>query len=175
MARPIHHALVKKAAKHGVSIVLDAEDAFRIAKGNRLSIESFDSAKEALDEFIAGHVEFDKSKAGYCGVMVAVYHDRYEHNSHGPGSCDGLDIALRDAYTLDSGVDVDGLFELGRKLGLWNESWESLNPGMKRMNLSNRIRAWLRNNAQASLTIGKQSGRFNVPYQPSKRIAKKAA
>lgn len=174
MARVIHHAITKKAAKNGVAVILDAEDAFRIQKGPRLSVESFDGAKEALDEYLAGHVTFDKATGNFCGVMVASYHDRYEHNAHGPGSCDGLDMALRDEFTKPTGIEVERLEELGRELGLWADKWNSLNPGMKRMNLSNRIRAWLRNDKDALVRIGQEVGRFGVAYRPAKRNRKAA-
>ena len=175
MARPIHHATLKRAAKLGVEIVQDADDQFRAAKGNRLSIEAYADTKELLAAVEAGTIEWEKRISGFCGVMVAAYHDRYEHNAHGPGSCDGLDCALRDAYTNDkNGVDRDGLIALGTELGLLG-AWDHLNNGMVRMNLSNRIRAWLRNNADAKLTIAGVTGRFGVRFQPAGKAARKLA
>jgi hypothetical protein len=178
MATPIHHAILKRAARLGIRVVDNAEGTFQIAKGNALSENTFATAKEAVDEYAREPKGFvwAVTKAGYCGVMVASYHDRYEHNTHGPGSCDGLDCALRDAYTSEeTGIDRDGLVALGEELGLYNAAWNAVNNGMVRMNLSNRIRAWLRNDPDAKLTIGGVTGRFGVPYRPSKKAARLAA
>ena len=174
MAKPIHHAILKRAAKLECAII-EADDGFRIEHKGRLSQDTFDSAKEALDIFAAGDMEFEKRKENFCGVMVASYHDRYEHNAHGPGSCDGLDIALRDEY-IDplGGVKVEELRALGEALGLWNANWSSLNNGMQRMNLSNRIRGYLRNDATATIRIGETTGRFGVPAKTPKAKATKA-
>jgi hypothetical protein len=175
MTKPIHHAIVKRATKLGVNVV-DTGDGFRIEHKGRLSVDTFDAAKEAVDLFAAGGMEFEARKGNFCGVMVASYHDRYEHNVHGPGSCDGLDIALRDEYTDPTGgVKRDELQALGEELGLWNPGWVKLNNGMVRMNLSNRIRAWLRNNADAKLRIGKETGRFGVKFAPSGKAARRLA
>src|SRR5579863_128915 len=114
MSKPIHHAITKRATKLGCAII-DTGEGFRIEHKGRLSQDTFDSAKEAVDTFATGGMVFEARKGNFCGVMVASYHDRYEHNVHGPGSCDGLDCALRDEYTGENGVDVQGLFELGRK------------------------------------------------------------
>lgn len=176
MTKPIHHAILKRAKKLEVELV-DTGTGFQLVnKQGRLSVETWDGAREALDELVAGHVTWEARKGNFCGVMVAAYHDRYEHNTHGPGSCDGLDCALRDEYTdPDGGVKRAELQTLGTKLDLWNANWESLNNGMVRMNLSNRIRAWLRNNADARLTIGKVTGRFGVAFKPAGKAARKLA
>lgn len=174
MTKPIHHAIVKRAERFGATIV-QTDDGFRIEQKGRLSQDTFDSAKEAVDILATGEMVFEARKGNYCGVMVAAYHDRYEHNGHGPGSCDGLDCAMRDEFTKPGGVDVEALQTLGEALGLWNANWATLNPGMKRMNLSNRIRAWLRNNADARVKIGKTTGRFGVEFRPAGKAARKLA
>jgi len=171
----IHHAITKRAAKFGCTIVETPEGGFKATKGNKLSLDSYDTAKECCDNIAAGTIEWETRVSGFCGVMVAAYHDRYEHNAHGPGSCDGLDCALRDEYTTDEGVNRPGLLALALKLDLYNPAWEALNNGMVRMNLSNRIRAWLRNNADAALTIGGVTGRFGVPFRPAGKAARKMA
>lgn len=176
MNKTLHHATVKRATKLGVRIHDANEDMFHlenIATG-RFSNEKFSIAKESLDALEAGTITWERPSLNRCGVMVKLYHERYEHNGHGPGSCDGLDCAMRDAFTTESGVMVGPLQELGESLGLWNPSWSSLNPGMKRMNLSNRIRAFLRNNEDAQVTIAGQTSRFGVAFLPSKRKSRKA-
>lgn len=167
MAKPIHHAILKRATKLGCALVEVPEGGFRIEAKGRLSQDTFDDAKEALNTFALGGMEFEARKGNFCGVMVASYHAVYECNPHGPGCGDGLDIAMRDAFTHDSGVDVEALQKLGESLGLWNPSWFSLNPGMKRMNLTNRIRAYLRNRADAKVQIGDKTGRHGVAYKPA--------
>lgn len=172
----LHHATVKRATKLGVEIVEGANGEFFAAKGARLSIASFLMAKDLLDAVEADTIGWEKRVSGFCGVMVAAYHDRYEHNAHGPGSCDGLDCALRDAYTHEkTGVDREGLIALGEHYGLYSSSWDALNNGMVRMNLSNRLRAYLRNNADARIAIGGVEGRFGVAFRPAGKAARKLA
>lgn len=175
----IHHATVKRAAKMGVEFVEMPDGGFSLKniETQRLSVESWDSVSEALEELKADHVTWEAPhKGNLCGVMARTYHERYESNAHGPGSCDGLDMALRDQFTdPEKGVKLDELRALGMELGLWNDRWDTLNPGMQRMNLSNRIRCWLRNNADAKLKIGKTTGRFGVVFRPAKAARKLAA
>lgn len=172
----LHHATVKRATKLGVEIVEGANGEFYAARGNQLSIESYPAATNLLNAVEDDSITWEKRVSGYCGVMVASYHDRYEHNVHGPGSCDGLDCALRDAYTdPKTGIDRDGIIALAMELELYNPTWEALNNGMVRMNASNRIRAWLRNNADAALTIDGVTGRFGVAYRPAGKTARRLA
>lgn len=163
-----HHAVVKRATKLGVNLI-DAEGGVRLEKTGRLSIESFDTAKEALDRFAKGGLDFEARKSNFCGVMVASYHASYESNPHGPGCGDGLDIAMRDAFTGPGGVNEDELRAFGEQIGLWNPNWDLLNRGMRRMNLTNRVRAALRNDAKLTFDIGGKNGRHGVAYNPAKK------
>ena len=173
MTKPIHHATVKRASKLGVALIV-LETGVALSHGAKLSNEEWATPKEALDAFEAGSVTWKRVETGKCGVMVASYHDRYEHNPHGPGCGDGLDVAMRDAFTTPGGVNVEALRECGMTLALWHPAWDPLNPGMKRMNLTNRMRAWLRNN-EGTISIGGTIGRFGVAFSPAGRIAKKLA
>lgn len=90
------------------------------------------------------------------GVMVASYHSRYM--AQGGGSADTLDLAMRDAFLTrvtehadKPQLDVAALRAWGESLGLWNVKWDSLNPGMMRMNLTNRVRAHLRKGNSVNL------------------------
>lgn len=89
------------------------------------------------------------------GVMLKSFHDEYMANGGGCG--DNVDETMREEFTTSSTgktkngkdktvetLNVDELEKWGRKIGLWNDGWSSLNPGMRRMNLSNRVRAAIR-------------------------------
>ena len=165
MAR-IHHATIARAAKAGCEIYERGTGfALRRTADEAVSQLEFDSAKAAAD---AAHdpatLWLDPTsgpKALKSGVMVKTYHTIYTANGGGCG--DGLDAALRAQFT-DAGaaLDVVALQEFGEQIGLWNPTWAGLNPGMKRMNLANRLRAYLRRNADAEVTIGEVTGRFGV-------------
>lgn len=177
MLTPIHHATQKAAAKAGLQIEA-IDGAFRVTRltDNRFCVVQNDTAKGALAAAInaEGVVTWQKPIKAFCGVMRFAYHDRYEHNPHGPGCGDGLDVAMRDAF-MDPDTEklrTGPMKELGESLDLWNPAWDSLNPGMQRMNLTNRIRAFLRNNADEKVEIGGKRSRFGVPFMPAKRNRK---
>ena len=180
----IHHATVKRAARMGVRfeeapngklrLVRIADDAFS---------DEFDSAGEAMEAMDRKEVEFEalKPNRNVCGVMAKTYHDRYSANPHGPGCGDGLDIAIRTAIMVPVAdgktlvADPERLKLIGVACDLWRYEWESLNIGMRRMNLANRIRAYLRNNAEGVVEIGGVVGRFGVGANPPKAKKAKAA
>lgn len=170
----VHHSITKKATKLGVTLVEDAEGGFRLAHNETkaLSVESWDSASEAVKDMASGNVTWEKFRPLASGVMAMSYHDRYESNSHGPGCNDTLDCELRDFLVTDSGLDVEELRTIGENAGVWKSDWERLNPGMQRMNCANRLRALLRNDANAEITIGTKTGRFGVAFRPARRGAK---
>lgn len=182
-SKPIHHATIKRAAKLGVTI-LQVEGGFMLnrTKDGLNSIDTFDSTAEALEAMERDEVEFeedaDTDASAKCGVMGKDYHDQYSHNPHGPGCGDTIDIEMRNAITVFDGkngkVDPTALQAIGESLGLWKPTWDGLNVGMRRMNLSNRIRGYLRNNENAEVTLGGTTGRFGVGYTPSKAKARKA-
>ena len=175
MSKPIHPATVKRATRLGVQLVGTPDSEFRLAHGTKLSVLTWAVAREALDAFEAGGLEWERTNTGKCGVMVAAYHDRYEHNPHGPGCGDGLDVAMRDAFTdPENGVNVEALRAFGEGVGLWNPDWKRLNRGMQRMNLTNRVRAWLRNHDEP-IKLNGTTSRFGVAYSPAGRKLKRAA
>jgi len=191
MATTIHHAIVKKAARFGCTIEETAPLRFYLVRtietkdmpADNWRAGPFDTAREAAaaadhpdTEFLDPEDALDllESAARKCGVMDRYKHDEYEHNPHGPGCGDNVDIALRDAYTREkTGLDRDGIRECAGQL--WDAKYETLNNGMVRMNVSNKIRGFLRNHQDAQWTIGQHTGRFGVSYNPAKRKAKKAA
>jgi hypothetical protein len=67
-------------------------------------------------------------------------------------------------------VDVDALKATGEANKVWRSTWETLNPGLQRMNLANRLRAWLRNN-QGEVVLcdadgsGILASRFEIEYR----------
>jgi hypothetical protein len=174
----IHHATKKRATALGVEVLGSANDQFalRNLSTDRLSRERWNSAQEAVQAMKDGLVTWEVAKRTHCGVMPFTYHDRYEHNPDGPGCGDGLDVAMRAAFS-KAGADVDlvALKACGEACGLWKEAWEVRNPGMQRMNLANRIRGLLRNDIDAKVTIGAKTGRFGVAFQPASRKRKVAA
>lgn len=86
---------------------------------------------------------------GKSGVMKLPYHTRYMNNGGGTG--DDLDISLREAVLkVAKGekkptLDVDELRKIAQTHDVWKPEYEDLNPGMQRMNVSNRLRAIGRN------------------------------
>jgi len=179
----IHHATIKRAARLGVTII-EVEGGFVLnrTEDGLNSVDTFDSTAEALEALERDEVEFEDADeaegSAKCGVMAKDYHDQYSRNPHGPGCGDTIDIEMRDAITVMDGkksrVDEGVLCQIGIDAGLWKPSWESLNVGMRRMNLANRIRGLLRNNPEAQVRIGETTGRFGVVFQPAKSKARKA-
>jgi hypothetical protein len=191
MAIKLHHATVKFLAKHGFQAI-EAEGGFRLVRieDGMLSVDTFASAGEMTETLrsdpdgVEFETEEDQDESGIrrCGVMQKGYHDEYSSNPHGPGCGDQVDVTLRNAiYHTSEGaktpkVDEATLRHIGVEAGLWKESWNSLNVGMRRMNLANRIRGFLRNNPDGMVTIGAEgTGRWGVEAQVAKRKAKKAA
>jgi len=88
-------------------------------------------------------------KTGRSGVMVLKYHNAYMNQ--GGGSGDDLDVAMRDAVlkpVKDAknkfALDWNALEDIADRHDVWNPAYKDLNPGMARMNVSNRLRAMLR-------------------------------
>jgi hypothetical protein len=77
-------------------------------------------------------------------------------------------------------VDTDALRATGIANGVWRESWNSLNPGMRRMNLANRLRALLRNSSETADVVLTDkdgvilaSGRYGIARVIKEKKAKK--
>lgn len=98
------------------------------------------------------------------GVMPKSYHDLYM--AQGGGCADPIDYAMKDAFlTLsrevqtktgkrtEAALDVEAMEKWGREIGLWNDRWNALNPGMRRMNLTNRVRAAVRKGTKITLKM----------------------
>lgn len=96
------------------------------------------------------------------GVMVKSYHDIYM--AQGGGNADNVDTTMREVFMTKSrevptkkgvraepALDVDALRNWGVEIGLWNDRWDALNPGMRRMNLANRVRGAIRNGKEIEL------------------------
>lgn len=170
----IHHATLARATKLGVRLieVLDMFQLVRIEDG-ALSTSTFQTAKAAVQAMADGAVEFEApGKRNRSGVMVITYHKLYTLNGGGNG--DQMDQTLRATLVSESGTDLELLQATAEANGVWNPDWASLNPGMQRMNLANRLRAKLRNDANAEVEIGGQAGRFDVEFKPRAKKARKA-
>lgn len=177
----LHHATIAKAAKLGFEILPIPGDPpmFKTVslKSRAESVAVWVSTKEIFD-FVAkediAYGEPPLGKSNKSGVMVLSYHKLYTKNGGGCG--DILDQALRDLLVTETGVDTALLRRVAEANGLWTDKWEGLNPGMQRMNLANRMRGMLRNNADATVDLDAEGkGRFEVAYEPSTKMVKAAA
>jgi hypothetical protein len=187
MTKVIHHNVVKRATRLGFEFTDNGEGNWRLKRleDGLLSIETFTSTAEAFEAWEAEEVEFETEEdaeegSRHCGVMVKSYHDIYSHNPHGPGCGDRVDIEMRNAIMVPTAdgkgtmVDEAALRKIGEDAGLWREKWNGLNVGMRRMNLTNRIRGLLRNNPEAKVEIGGQWDRWGVVARlPKAKTSKK--
>lgn len=175
----IHASTTKRAARLGVEFVVE-ENILRLRhlETGALSSEEFDKPAEALEELERLGDDFewavDRPVGIYSGVMAKSYHDRYSKNPHGPGCNDSLDIALRDAITVvderigETYVDTKLLRQIGLAHECWVETYAALNTGMQRMNVANRLRGRLRNDAKFKVTIGDKTSRWGIEPRVSK-------
>ena len=191
MAR-IHHATVKLIQKAGFDFEQRDEGVVLIFDGQE-SAPYTDLAAMSGD-IKKGRVAFTRSVApegeetpeegeetpirSKSGVMTLSYHSRYM--AQGGGCGDELDSHLRAACLKEDGLDLGKIKQIGEANSVWSPAWESLNPGMQRMNLANRLRAKLRNDGAMDINLGGIVGRFGVEFQPkasrkSRAKAKKAA
>ena len=89
------------------------------------------------------------------GVMVRHYHETYTAN--GGGNADVLDLLLRDVLLVAEGedgepkLDLTKLKALAKRHDVWNDRYMALNPGMARMNVSNRLRALIRSEGEVNV------------------------
>lgn len=181
MQKAIHPATKKRADKLGVEIANISETGIlliRTADKHEYFAEGA-SLAEALDEVQDETAEFQAPKTTRltCGVMPSSHHARYM--SQGGGCADVLDTTMRALFATDDGIDTASLKLTGETNGLWNPRWETLNPGMQRMNLANRLRAAARRGTEIAL-IGpdgmRTAGLFGiVPKEQPAPKAKKAA
>ena len=172
----IHHATKARAERMGFQIVERGEKFALTQDNGQTTMQSWGSAKEALDAVDAGDATWTEvvspdSVKTTSGVMALTFHKRYTENGGGNG--DALDSELREAFCMEDGkVDTNRLREYGEQLGLWNPRWEGLNPGMLRMNLANRIRGVLRNSTGEIAGPGGLLSRFGIEFRPSKKAKK---
>lgn len=171
----IHHAIVAKARNAGLEIK-EIGEKFVLQNEAGQTSQEFDSAKDASDAIGTDALKFGrapKANPNKNGVMGADYHKRYMEQ--GGGSGDLLDVALRSAVKGEKGVDPAKVRAIAEQNGVWSERWADLNPGMQRMNLANRLRGLLRNNAEAAVTLGdSEPSRFDIEFNPPARLVKKA-
>lgn len=184
---PIHHATVKRAARHGLTIAEENGMFVLVRTADGFRSDEYGSTAEALEEFERGETEFndpadDEDEGKVSGSVVKeTYHRLYSKNPNGPGCGDDLDCSLREAVMILFGndkephVDLVRLRMIGEANGLWRGEWERLNPGMQRMNLSNRLRAFLRNHEDETIDLMGKVGRYGVDYTPAKGRKRKAA
>lgn len=111
-----------------------------------------------------------KAKAG---CMAKNYHDLYM--AQGGGCADPVDLAMKDAFLTASrtvmtkkgersepALDVEAMAKWGRSVDLWNDKWDRLNPGMQRMNLTNRVRGALRRGTVLKLKMAQGGSKGKV-------------
>lgn len=185
MALKIHHTQIKRAAKLDV-IIEEIDGQFRAVNGEGEVTEGYDDVRELLNAVADEEAEFapietddeeedeDDVRGNKSGVMVKHYHDQYVANGGGCG--DTLDETLRNTLVDDlEGLNVALLRSIADINELWTAKWAGLNPGMQRMNLANRMRSVLRNDAERTVNINGEVGRFGVTYRPSKKSQRKLA
>lgn len=148
-----HEALVSKGFLAFVPAALEVH--VQDVDNRKRSVVVTDAGLLAANLDPANYGE-DPSKATLmAGVMVKSYHDQYM--AQGGGCADNVDVTMREVFMTKSrevqtkkgvraepALDVEALRSWGVKIGLWNDRWDALNPGMQRMNLANRVRAKVR-------------------------------
>lgn len=141
--------LIRQVQDHVKSLVKAEAPVLVKAKTGKIA-KSAPKAKKSA-KTAAGDPQATKKtlKTGKSGVMLLPYHTEYMNNGGGNG--DQLDVALREAIMSVQGpkggksiVIMDNLVKIAKTHGVWNDRYESLNPGMARMNVSNRLRAMVR-------------------------------
>jgi hypothetical protein len=153
----MHHAQRKSLAKLGVrdnDITSNDDGSITLTHGGG-KIEATDG--KALIEALKVAIKdgsFKPVRRVNSGVLPEAKY--IEYRAKGGGSRDKLDNAMRRAFLVlndkdESVLDVKALRAFGKSLGLWNAEWEAqtpkrapLNPGMLRMNLANKVRAFVR-------------------------------
>ena len=173
----LHHAITKKATRLGVEIIeIPGElPTFRAIRADGAESAIVENASELLNQIEAGTIEWATPKSGRglkSGVMVMSYHLRYTLNGGGCG--DTLDETLRDMLLSEEGTDLDLLRKIADTNEVWMAKWAGLNPGMQRMNLANRLRARLRNDADFQADLDGEVGRFGIRYQPNRKQRRRA-
>lgn len=171
MSKTPHHATAALARKHGISLTANGDDTWSASKDG-LSSGRVPSAKEAVAAIVAQLPKAPKAKstkkpggkkrkskkgkkaksAAMSGKMRKHYYDRYRKNG---GTCnDDLAIELSEAITvIDKGksgkanrkrTDMALLFKVAKENGVDTSKYSKLNPGMARMDISNKLRAMVR-------------------------------
>lgn len=183
----IHHATVKRAAKLGLEFA-EVDDGFRLIRieDGAVSVETFESTGAAMEAATDTRepIEWEtpSTSRAFCGVMVKGYHDRYSANPHGPGCGDTLDIEMRESVmripegAKEPCVDLVLLRDIAIRHDCWQDRYLSLNPGMQRMNVANRLRGRLRNDAEFAIVweAGGQPTRCGIHPKAPKAKASRA-
>lgn len=178
----IHHATKSRAAKAGFEIY-EREGNFALRQENgAVTCTTWETAKDAVDAGLANRerlshgfwieptpvsVEGIETPRAKSGVMNKSFHDIYTANGGGNG--DELDQYMRSTFATapegkqkKPGIDTRKLADWGTDLGLWNPNWEKLNAGMQRMNLANRIRAYIRRTGDDIGLVGGALSNFGI-------------
>lgn len=164
----IHHATAARAARLGLSIAIEGEQA--IVRCGDVIIAAAESGKAALASAeqeleISGHEDFadlaadlseaaeeegeDEAPRSNLAKQVAKYRGKYAAVSIGAGreNCgDTLAVAMLD-------VHGDLLWQVASANGLDFGRWAHLNPGHAKMCLTNRLRGMARKGEQV-LVLG---------------------
>lgn len=84
-------------------------------------------------------IKHRKAPPATASVVPAKYRDRYAAD----GSCgDALSARLRKHLSTDDGaIDLKALKRLAEANGAWQPRYATLNPGMQRLCVGNRLRA----------------------------------
>lgn len=128
------------------------DTSFRVAP-----TDAEEQAVTALCGFLTSLATPDPKQPRFrCGVVPAGWHGKA--TSFGGGCSDDIDLEMRDTFLTrctdksdKPQLDVEALRQWGEEIGLWNPKWEALNPGMQRMNLTNRVRAAIRKGTEIVL------------------------
>lgn len=156
----IHHATQKLADKHGI-VIEPVDGEFRALFDGHFVLAG--SAKDAVAEMVeaienetvedldllddeAAEEEVDETEESR-SVITPKYRAIYK--PHDDTNGDDLNSELREYLRTetedgDERIDRDLLERFGRANGCWVDTYASLNPGMARMNVGNRLRAKMR-------------------------------
>jgi hypothetical protein len=145
----IHHAILKAAAKLGVTLTetgngtvcrAEHEGYYLEAATAKLALAEMKEAieNETLEELDAIEAEEEQDdEAESANVVPQKYKERYGSAQH----CgDGIALALKD-YLGEAKDKQERLLRFATANGLWDDKYDALNVGMQRMNIGNRLRA----------------------------------
>lgn len=151
---------VSALVKAGALVAVDGQPDSFVRNGTSFALaptEDEEAAVGSIEAFLRAMAgPQPKASKAKVGVVPAWWHSKATR--FGGGCSDDIDLAMRDAFLTRATdksdkpqLDVDALRAWGESIGLWRDKWDRLNPGMQRMNLTNRVRAAIRNGATIEL------------------------